>query len=149
MTIYTEDNFATEAVEVSVYGERKIKKRYDAERLKRQGGRVEVVLRQENRWKTVCVSGVDAAGNRSEEKVFQILVTPDRKIQFFYNLPSIVGVALMILPLLCGVIFSSESREESRQEEKILKQTRKIRKEKVPKLDIPKSVCYDFYIFLI
>ena len=69
MTIYTEDNFAAEAVEVSVHGERKIKKRYDAERLKRQGGRVEVVLRQENRWKTVRVSGVDAAGNRSEEKM--------------------------------------------------------------------------------
>ncbi|EPD62789.1 hypothetical protein HMPREF1216_02082 [Coprococcus sp. HPP0048] len=105
MTIYMEDNFAAEAVEVSVHGERKIKKRYDAERLKQQRGRVEVVLRQENRWKTVRVSGVDAAGNRSEEKVFQILVTPDRKIQFFYNLPFIVGVALMILPLLCGVIF--------------------------------------------
>ena len=105
MTIYMEDNFAAEAVEVSVHGERKIKKRYDAERLKQQRGRVEVVLRQENRWKTVRVFGVDAAGNRSEEKVFQILVTPDRKIQFFYNLPFIVGVALMILPLLCGVIF--------------------------------------------
>ena len=105
MTIYMEDNFAAEAVEVSVHGERKIKKRYDAERLKQQRGRVEVVLRQENRWKTVRVSGVDAAGNRSEEKVFQILVTPDRKIQFFYNRPFIVGVALMILPLLCGVIF--------------------------------------------
>lgn len=119
MTIYTEDNFATEAVEVSVYGERKIKKRYDAERLKRQGGRVEVVLRQENRWKTVCVSGVDAAGNRSEEKVFQILVTPDRKIQFFYNLPSIVGVALMILPLLCGVIFfiRKQRRKQTRRKD--------------------------------
>ena len=119
MTIYMEDNFAAEAVEVSVHGERKIKKRYDAERLKRQGGRVEVVLRQENRWKTVRVSGVDAAGNRSEEKVFQILITPDRKIQFFYNLPSIVGVALMILPLLCGVIFfiRKQRRKQTRRKD--------------------------------
>ena len=119
MTIYMEDNFAAEAVEVSVHGERKIKKRYDAERLKRQGGRAEVVLRQENRWKTVRVSGVDAAGNRSEEKVFQMLVTPDRKIQFFYNLPSIVGVALMILPLLCGVIFfiRKQRRKQTRRKD--------------------------------
>ena len=119
MTIYMEDNFAAEAVEVSVHGERKIKKRYDAERLKRQGGRAEVVLRQENRWKTVRVSGVDAAGNRSEEKVFQILVTPDRKIQFFYNLPSIVGVALMMHPLLCGVIFfiRKQRRKQTRRKD--------------------------------
>ena len=119
MTIYMEDNFAAEAVEVFVHGERKIKKRYDAERLKRQGGRAEVVLRQENRWKTVRVFGVDAAGNRSEEKVFQILVTPDRKIQFFYNLPSIVGVALMMHPLLCGVIFfiRKQRRKQTRRKD--------------------------------
>ncbi len=56
-----EDNFASEAVEVSVHGERKKKKRYDAERLKRPGGSVEVVHREENLWIPVRVSCVDAA----------------------------------------------------------------------------------------
>lgn len=119
MTIYMEDNFAAETVEVSVDGERKTKKRYDAGTLERQGGKAEVVIKQEDEWRTVRVSGVDAAGNRSEEKVFHILVTPDRWIQFFYDLPSIAGVVLMIPALLCGGIFfvGKQKREQRRRKD--------------------------------
>ena len=87
--------------------------------LERQGGKAEVVIKQEDEWRTVRVSGVDAAGNRSEEKVFHILVTPDRWIQFFYDLPSIAGVVLMIPALLCGGIFfvGKQKREQRRRKD--------------------------------
>lgn len=114
MKIYLEDNFAAETIEVTINGEKEKQKQYYADIKKRQHGETEVVIGQSEGWQTVCVSGIDAAGNRSEEQVFRVLVTPDKWIQFLYQLPSVVGVMISVgsLAFGAGIIWKRRSRKK-------------------------------------
>lgn len=114
LTVHVEDNFAAERIQVSVSTEKGTQRQYNVGLQKGQHGEAEVSVDQSEGWQTVCVSGIDAAGNQSGEQVFHVLVTPDQWIQFLYQLPVAAGVMLTVFSLSfgAGIVWKKRSRKQ-------------------------------------
>ncbi len=76
-----------------------------AEYLEEHGGFVEITLDASSGYQTIKVQAFDGAGNESADTQYQVLVTTNFFVRFFYNKPLFYGSIIFLILLLLAIAY--------------------------------------------
>lgn len=87
-----------------------------AEYLEEHGGFVEITLDASSGYQTIKVQAFDGAGNESADTQYQVLVTTNFFVRFFYNKPLFYGSIVFLILLLLAIAYYIKKRMDKQKE---------------------------------
>ena len=86
-----------------------------AEYLEEHGGFVEITLDASSGYQTIKVQAFDGAGNESADTQYQVLVTTNFFVRFFYNKPLFYGSIIFLILLLLAIAYYVKKRMDKQK----------------------------------
>lgn len=86
-----------------------------AEYLEEHGGFVEITLDAASGYQTIKVQAFDGAGNESADTQYQVLVTTNFFVRFFYNKPLFYGSIIFLILLLLAIAYYIKKRMDKQK----------------------------------
>lgn len=86
-----------------------------AEYLEKHGGFVEITLDAASGYQTIKVQAFDGAGNESADTQYQVLVTTNFFVRFFYNKPLFYGSIILLILLLLAIAYYIKKRMDKQK----------------------------------
>lgn len=86
-----------------------------AEYLEEHGGFVEITLDAAGGYQTIKVQAFDGAGNESADTQYQVLVTTNFFVRFYYNKPLFYGSIILLILLLLAIAYYIKKRMDKQK----------------------------------
>ncbi len=83
--------------------------------LEEHGGFVEITLDAASGYQTIKVQAFDGAGNESADTQYQVLVTTNFFVRFFYNKPLFYGSIIFLILLLLAIAYYIKKRMDKQK----------------------------------